>query len=408
MKELIFKTKEEIQAWIDKTGIDHVTQIKENYKDVYYCIKKLGLLGKLNYPNKECPFRFEEGTFMGLDDFQQYVDENKIECRKEFREKHSTVYNRFIRVIETKDRNLLHFPKKGTTKYNGTFLTAEEYNLYIRDNNLESPIDLRKFNPSLYDHLYNYVPDEEKKKINWKYRWKSWNTIDTVEKLQKFVQENYVINRKDLHKRFPGLYVKFQKSLDSIHFMGKVTISQGEKFIINQLIKYGINFSTQKTFPGFKNTDAYRFDIYLIDKNILIEHQGEGHFGKGRYYSEELIESDKIKKKFAEDNHIKLIYFTIYKSEYEKFGYFSNVITDVDVLLREIGIDPDKDSPKDNWEEVAKEYFLDDINYYRQFMKNNNIRTRSELKKNHQSTYSRLKSLGLLSDLFDKQNREDD
>lgn len=394
------KTKEDIQKWINDNNIDHITEIKINHKDVYYVIKKLKLLGKLSFPNKPITQKFNNGEFEILSDFQEFINKNNIKDRKEFRERYKRIYNRFIRKIDKSERNNLLYIDNKIRRYNGKFNTAEEYNEYLTKNNINSPRELRRKDPSLYDHLYSYVSKEERNKINWKNKNRSWSNINTIEEVQNFIIDNYVLNKKELHKRFPGLYVKFQNQLDNLHFFGKINLPLGEKLIITYLIKYGLNFSTQKTYPDLKNKGLYRFDVFLIDKNILIEHQGEGHFGKGRYYSEDLIKSDKEKYEFAKNNNIKLIYFTIYKSEYKNLGYFTKVLTEIGDLMLELGIDINNDNPIENWEEKIKEYFLDDINYYQEFIKTNSIIDKKQLKDTFPSIYSQVNKLGFLKMLF--------
>lgn len=92
----------------------------------------------------------------------------------------------------------------------------------------------------------------------------------------------------------------------------------------------------QKTYPDLKDKLLLRYDFYLPDYNILIEHQGEGHFGKGKYYSEELIKHDRLKYQYAINNNIHIIYYTIYKTVYNKFGYFTRVLTNLENLIEEI------------------------------------------------------------------------
>lgn len=99
-----------------------------------------------------------------------------------------------------------------------------------------------------------------------------------------------------------------------------------------------INFISEKIFPDLKGESSYlRYDFYLPDYNILIEYHGEQHFNKNTlYYSETLLENDKKKYEYAIKSGIKILYFTLHKSVFEKFGYFTNVITDNETLIKEI------------------------------------------------------------------------
>ena len=131
------------------------------------------------------------------------------------------------------------------------------------------------------------------------------------------------------------MYVKFQDQLDNVTF-NESGMSQGEHFLMKLFIDNNIKFITQKTYSDLKNKLPLRYDFFLPEFNILIEHHGEGHFGKGRYYTQELIDNDKIKYKYAIDNNITIIYYTIYKSEYLNNRYFTEVITDPEILINRI------------------------------------------------------------------------
>ena len=128
---------------------------------------------------------------------------------------------------------------------------------------------------------------DDKKRLIYKNKLNSYSEITTEADLQQFIdKQNLVINRKSLHKYFPGLYVKFQKSLDKIIFKNN-NISLGENFIKELLINNNIKFEMQKVFDDLRVILPLRYDFYLPEYNLIIEHHGEGHFGKGRYYTKE-------------------------------------------------------------------------------------------------------------------------
>jgi hypothetical protein len=100
-----------------------------------------------------------------------------------------------------------------------------------------------------------------------------------------------------------------------------------------------INYVSEKTFEDLKGKKKHnlRYDFYLPDYNILIEYHGSQHFDpNSKLYTEEGIERDKIKFDYAKDNNIPIIYFTNSKKVYEEKGYFTEVITDSDILIQKI------------------------------------------------------------------------
>lgn len=270
-----------------------------------------------------------------LNDFQKYIDDNNISTKKEFRKLNKALYDRYIKIIPREDRNLVFSGGEDHHLFWDSYSTVKDFQEFINNNDIQKPIQMRKLFPKLYDRLCRVLSKDEKKLLIYKDRKQSYEEINTVDKLQNFINNNFVHSRKELHKKFSGLYVKFQKQLDQVVFVNNGK-SIGENTLIDFFIKNNIKYESEKTFSSLKNILPLRYDFYLPDYNILVEHHGEGHFGKGRYYSEELINNDKLKYDYAVKNNIPILYYTIYKYEYLSYGYFTEVITDLSVLLERI------------------------------------------------------------------------
>lgn len=95
--------------------------------------------------------------------------------------------------------------------------------------------------------------------------------------------------------------------------------SYPEKLMFAILKLNNIHFQTQKTFDDCRNIRPLPFDFYLPNHNILIEMQGEQHYGNryNDYKLEDTIRNDNIKKEYAKLKKIKLIHIDCKKSEYE-------------------------------------------------------------------------------------------
>ena len=269
-----------------------------------------------------------------IEDYQKFIDSHGMETKKEFRNyNNGYYYNKFISKFKMDD---LKFKRELHHLFKDEFSTIEDFQKFIDSNNIEKPTIFRKVYPKIYDRLCRVLSVDDKKRLIYKNKLNSYSEITTEADLQQFIdKQNLVINRKSLHKYFPGLYVKFQKSLDKIIFKNN-NISLGENFIKELLINNNIKFEMQKVFDDLRVILPLRYDFYLPEYNLIIEHHGEGHFGKGRYYTKELIDNDKLKYKYALDNNINILYYTIYKNDYKTLGYFTNVITDPEVLISEI------------------------------------------------------------------------
>lgn len=96
--------------------------------------------------------------------------------------------------------------------------------------------------------------------------------------------------------------------------------SKGE-FQIEQLLKeHNVDFKREYTFSDLYDKDLLRFDFAIFKNNkifCLIEFQGSQHFDKNNgYYSETIIEHDKMKEKYCKENNLPLIIIK-YKRNYD-------------------------------------------------------------------------------------------
>ena len=67
------------------------------------------------------------------------------------------------------------------------------------------------------------------------------------------------------------------------------------------------------------------------------QNKGHQHFDKNnKYYDSNSIIRDKLKFEYAKKNNIPLLYFTNEIHLYKKFGYFTEVITDSNILIQKI------------------------------------------------------------------------
>lgn len=90
-------------------------------------------------------------------------------------------------------------------------------------------------------------------------------------------------------------------------YKSKSKISKGESKIKSFLDNYNIIYQREKIFKECKNISALPFDFYIPSHNLLIEYDGEQHFGPVDFfggvdkYREQLI-NDNIKNVFCENN----------------------------------------------------------------------------------------------------------
>lgn len=103
--------------------------------------------------------------------------------------------------------------------------------------------------------------------------------------------------------------------------------SQGEKKIREALIKFGIDFIQEYSFPDFVYDSKHkpRFDFYIPSQNYVIEYDGVQHFKSSGGWNDEnnykkTIERDKIKNSYCFNNNIPIIRIPYnYKEEIKAF-----------------------------------------------------------------------------------------
>ena len=95
--------------------------------------------------------------------------------------------------------------------------------------------------------------------------------------------------------------------------------SKGEAKIDLLLREWGYKFTVEKTFNELKDINLLRFDFYLNDFNLLIEYDGEYHYGpvyssndardmaQREHEYELLVKHDNMKNKYCLDHHIPLL-----------------------------------------------------------------------------------------------------
>jgi len=130
--------------------------------------------------------------------------------------------------------------------------------------------------------------------------------------------------REQFNHEAPGAYGYASKHgfLDEVcSHMASQTASFGECAIEEFLLSHDLRYKKQKRFKGMP--PKYRFDFYLPEFNLIIEHHGAQHekLGWGNTKEQKLAnlegvqKRDKVKERFAQDKKIQLI--VIWQREYK-------------------------------------------------------------------------------------------
>ena len=326
---------------------------------------------------------------------------------EEFRLKYGvSVYSRFStlkRVGKINKDSKFPLPKKkasGKQEDFREYKTLEQYNEVIKENNYICPSDFINDNYKLYGKM---VRSGFSKLVTYPERKRKDIEINSLEELQNFITDNKIVSKTDLGDKYPGLRAKFAKELNLIVFEKCLVESIDEAKFMKELFKYSISFKYQFKFDSNEN---YRYD-FLINSKYIVEIHGRQHFNPSVVIEawnkdQDVVENDRNKKLYAEKNGLKVIYFTYQKSDYNKFGYFDKVYTDIDNLFSDLNIEfiEDPDYEEKYNDAVSFEYnenqALNEINLY---IKNNNIYTREDLKRLRPDLYWKMVKFNLRNDI---------
>ena len=270
---------------------------------------------------------------MSYEEIKKFIENNKIACRSILEEIDPIMYKNFCKLtIEEKDRLL---PYKGI--YNN-FNTKEDFKKFITDNNIKTRGEFDDNYSRVYKLFRSSLTEEEKNEIlPRKYTTKYF--LKTYSDFEKFINENNIVSRSYFYRDFPKAYLLFNELLTKDErdtLLPPVTIPSGELSLMGLFEINKFEYVTQKTFDDLKSSKKLRYDFFVFNK-VLVEYQGHQHFDKNNmFYDPNSIVRDKLKFDYAKKNNIPILYFTYEKSLYEKFGYFTDVITDSDILIEKI------------------------------------------------------------------------
>lgn len=195
-------TLEEFQNFIDKNNILTPKSFKERFGDIYNDMKNLKLHQEVKYPTQPRLTKLVNT----LDEFQQFIDENDIE-------KPSQLFNQFgaiyVKLSKLKLTNSVVYPNKERNYLKG-FDTVEKFQKFIDENSVQSPKDLKKRFSIHYYRLYELKMSSKvtypNKKKDPEYLSKDYTT---VEDFQKFINEYNLSGGAEFYKRFGSIYRKF-------------------------------------------------------------------------------------------------------------------------------------------------------------------------------------------------------
>lgn len=326
------KTKEDLSNFLERNNINSRQELKKfsGALKVFKSLSKKDQNDLLLFRGMDLTESMESFEY-----FENFIVKNNISSRSNFKKRFNGIFKRFkINLTIEEQDNLL--PK---LKENHTYLkTFDDFNDYIKRNKIKSRWDMKK---RVYDRFLSVLTIEEQNKLLPYRKIDNTYTIKSIEDLENLKLSDFRGEYKNIYKEFCKLYKNITNE-QKILFNSENTTknhSFGEKYLVLLFIKNNIKFESEKTFSDLKNILNLRFDFYLPNYNMLIEYQGEQHFLKkedNMFCSSNQKYRDNLKYEYAKNNNINVIYFTLNKRAYRVYGYFTEVITDPDILINKI------------------------------------------------------------------------
>lgn len=268
------------------------------------------------------------------EDIKRFIEENNIQSRNELNLRFSQVSRKFLALSEQDKDELLPL----ILNYYSDIKTKDDIKKFIDDNNIQGRKELSDKFQIVYKKFLTILTTEERDELL-PSTLIDYSNINTIDDFKEFIECNKIISRMDFYNRFRNAYYKFLNILtdDEKNELFNPSISSGEAFLIDLLESNNINFTREKTFDDLIDVNCLRYDFFLDDYNIIVEYHGKQHFNETSYFHHDCSKDhDKMKYDYAVEHGITILYYTNERSTYEKFGYFTEVITDADVLIQKI------------------------------------------------------------------------
>ena len=331
------------QKYVDENHIENFLNFMYDHPNIY---KKLLLdksvnLSSIKYKNKR---RVLSKINISIQDIQYFIDLIEIENPTAFCKLDSGLYS-YCRSNGLLD--FINYPNKRSSYKN--INTLEDFQKYVEVNNLNNPREFEIFNKSLYTKLIKKnLADKikyNKRKTNYQ------GTFDTLELIQKFINDNNIISSIDFKLRFSPYYYKMA-SLGLCYSVNYVNsnlpngIQSGWEEEVYFLLKnLGYEVKTQIKYDKLHPLSKIDIEVLKNGKFITyVEIQGEHHFMK-RYGSNEKEKIDRFiktrkydlnKHRYALKNNRSILYLTFSKYLITKYGFPFYVYTSLEDLVNEI------------------------------------------------------------------------
>ena len=330
-------TLTDFNNFIKQHYITDSENFNKRFNNEYKRSIELGIAENLIY----CP-KIKNWEFLNtIEDFNNFIIQNNITSPKDFIDKFRGGYDKASRLKFTKDLSYK------TKLRNWSHLnTIEDFNNFIIQNNIISPIEFEKRFSSVYNRARRLGIV---KNLIFEHKQNNWKNINSVNDFNKFIKKNNIINSVDFQNRFcAGWQKAIRLKITKKFIYCKIQFKSSWEKYLYDIIDNDQDFSNlekEVVFEDCKNKKELPFDLmFSFSKKpnikIIIEIQGPTHYA-AIYKSEKKYistrKNDIIKNKWArEKEDIYLFYYSELNEHLNDNCYPYYIYTSIKELLNDI------------------------------------------------------------------------
>lgn len=187
---------EEIKKFIEDNNIEKRIRLREEYRKVYDCFKKL------SSDEQEMLLPSNPSNYSNLnttDDFKKFIETNNITNRFIFQHKFTGAYTRFKNLLTDKEQEYV-FPLKVRPLYT-SLKTVEDFNQFALENDVKNRANLRVRFYAAYKRFLKLTKEEQDSVQFTKPYVSKYAEIKSPEDFQEFIDNNQIFSKSQFAKK---------------------------------------------------------------------------------------------------------------------------------------------------------------------------------------------------------------
>lgn len=141
---------------------------------------------------------------------KKFIEKEGIKSRSEFSAKFERVYKKSFLPLTEEEKTLL-LPSLNPNYY-GFLKTKDDFKLFFEENRILSRSDLNRRFKNCYDRFMTILTKEEQSEILPTLQ--SYVYIKTKDDLKRFIVDNNIKSRRQLSKKFSGVAARFYRNFN--------------------------------------------------------------------------------------------------------------------------------------------------------------------------------------------------